>query len=276
MINILSVDWDYFSDCTDEERLTLFPDGGNEEIGLGVSLQIWNFCYVNSIFRKKLNPNAKELLDIKVREEEFSFLLECIQNNRRDDCIINLADSHADIYDFLMEFPRCQEDKVLNIYNIDHHSDCYNIGNELNCGNWVNKLDEHGFINKYTWIYDDKKESIKNLSCEYKISKKLKLIKGIKWDYIFICRSSIWSPPHLDIHFNKLYTFFMFECGLRFNEKFFIDRYEFIKYNIETNVKQREEMFELHKEVIENNKKCDCTEELQTLKKFFKNFNKKH
>lgn len=232
MINVLSIDWDYFMNCSSEDRLFMFPDGGNESIGLSLSSQIWSFCYASTKYRKEKGNLDKDILDIGIRHSEYSYVQKCIEENRKSNCIIQLSDSHLTIYNFLMEFSRCKKQGILNIYNLDHHSDCYNHGSELNCGNWVNRLDDLGYVNEYTWIYDDEPDDI-NLSCKSRATKDISIIKNIKWDYIFICRSSVWTPPHLDCYFNELNSFFHDSCGIVFNKNFFIDRYATIKNSIE-------------------------------------------
>lgn len=265
-LNVLSIDWDYFIDATETERLILFPDGGNERLGADLRSYVWTMRYSDSRIQKERKIIDRCIEDIGVREDALKFV-KCCLYNITDDTQMGFADSHSSIYALLKENEPISN-RQFNIYNIDHHSDCYNIGNDLNCGNWVNKLDAENYISKYIWIKneDSGDENIKDvLNCKSRITTDLSIIKDIQWDYVFICRSGVWSPPHLDIKFNDFYSFTLVELGLTFNKEFFTDRYEPMKAEIEAyrdiSVKQMD--------VIEHNIRHGCTDELQTLQEIF-------
>lgn len=229
--NVLSIDWDYFIDATSDERLLLFPDGGTEDVSLSLSNYIWAIRYAESSINKELGVCDKCIEDIGIRENELLYIYRCL-SFAKNNALITISDSHADIYDFLIE-SNPNPCKQFNIYNIDHHSDCYNIGNDVNCGNWVNRLDDKGYINSYTWIKNSDSDNslVKStLSCETKEKTILiDTLNDIDWDYIFICRSSVWSPPHLDLDFNEFHDVLYNLCDVEFNHDFFINRYGELK-----------------------------------------------
>lgn len=264
-MNVLSIDWDYFINAKKGERALLFPDGGNEGLSEYLRHYVWTMRYADTAVQKERNMIERSIEDIGVREEALSLVKYCMYNIS-DGTQIGFADSHAQIYSLLAN--NTIPIKQYNIYNIDHHSDCYNIGDELNCGNWVNKLDSENYINNYIWIgnEDSDNEDIKSaLNCKCKRTTDLGVIKNITWDYIFICRSGVWSPPHLDVRFNEFYSFMLYELGLSFNKDFFIDRYEPMVKDIQdykaVSIKQME--------IIDKYRNSDCSDELKVLKEIF-------
>ena len=92
----------------------------------------------------------------------------------------------------------------LYIVNIDHHHDAFGIGDELNCGNWVNKVVEKYPNTKVEWIGNP--DSVK-VECDAVTSISLDSIKEADFDIVYLCRSGIWSPPHLDKQFGALARF---------------------------------------------------------------------
>ena len=268
-MNVLSIDWDYFVDCTNTERADMFPDGGSEEIGISTSTFIWGMRYGVSRANKNRHPERREILDIGVKEKELQHVMATILMNVSSGCRFMFADSHADIYQFIKESKRTNNTKF-DLFNIDHHSDCYNIGNDVNCGNWVNKLDAEGLLRRYTWIKGDNRDTIPEgtLTCQTKVTNKISAIDDRGWDLIFVCRSSIWSPPHLDKKFNEFYEYLDWWLGLELNPKFFVDRFSMIEDRLDGETEVAEQQLELMSEVAKYNKEnCDCTEELKELQK---------
>lgn len=267
--NVLSIDWDYFVNCTDDDRSELFPDGGSEDIGINLSTIAWLGRYASSSLYKESHPNHRELKDIGIKEKEFEYVLENVVFNVNSGCHVLFADSHADIYDFIHEHLK-KNDKI-RVYNLDHHSDCYNIGDDINCGNWANKLADERTMTRYTWIRGDHDEDISNsLKCKTTVTDDITVIEDIGWDMIFVCRSSIWSPPHLDKDFNRFYERMDMFMNLGFNPNFFIDRYSVIGERLDTEISYTKKMFEMMKDTAKFNKEnCDCTEELNKMKEIF-------
>ena len=267
-LNVLSIDWDYFIDATYDERLMSFPDGGNEAIGSGLSNYVWSMRYGDTRIQRDAGYINRAIEDMYIRLDELDIIKRAILNVKLSTRIV-FADSHVDIYEFLTE-KQSVACRQFNIFNIDHHSDCYNIGGELNCGSWVNRLDDDSYISKYVWIKneDSGEEKINTTlkNCKARETSNINTVDNVVWDYIFICRSSVWSPPHLDKHFNELYHFIAVQLGRNFNPDFFTDRYVPMVNEIEEYVRIKEDMVKL---LAEQNKECDCTPELSKIKKIF-------
>ena len=267
-LNVLSIDWDYFIDATYDERIMNFPDGGNEAISSGVSNYVWSMRYGDTRIQRDAGYIDRAIEDMYIRVDELDIVKRALLNVKPSTRIV-FADSHADIYEFVTgrQDEACRQ---FNIFNIDHHSDCYNIGEELNCGNWVNRLDDNNYISKYVWIKneDSGEEKINTTlkNCKTRETSNISTIDNVIWDYIFICRSSVWSPPHLDKHFNELYHFIAIKLCKHCDPDFFVDRYTSMKKEIEDYVRIKEDMVKLLAEQI---KEGDCTPELNKIKKIF-------
>lgn len=110
--------------------------------------------------------------------------------------------------------PLIQEEKKVELINIDHHHDIGYDGTTINtkivvphCGNWVKYLTDKGLLKSYTWIYDDKSLSPQNnLGKGYLTNseniKHLNLYSYNDFDKIIICHSPQWIPPNVQ----ALYT----------------------------------------------------------------------
>lgn len=186
-MKVLSIDWDYFIDASANERATLFPDGGNEEIPPFLRNIIWATHY-----------NDK-LRSIGIKENDYNVMKELIANNFEK---IMIADSHKHIYEFITDD---LEDDEIDVYNIDFHHDLYGINNirrqDVDCGNWMVKLFDE-FDCNYFWInQEDSDKKLENENfCDLK-EMKIEDLKKESFDVLYICRSSVWSPPHLDKYF---------------------------------------------------------------------------
>lgn len=206
MKRILSLDWDYFINATAEQRLLLFPDGGNENISYDLQDFIWSSRYSNP-----------ELKEIKVLRSDYYKTFRIIIDNFMGSHIQRVAYpnremlvtvSHKWIYDFIKK--RTKKNEQFEVYNVDFHHDMYDLRTseeEVNCGNWVNCLQEVRPNMKYHWIpREDSDIRIlggDTVPCEMR---NLTDIEDLTFDYLFICRSDCWSPPHLDSYFEKLWV----------------------------------------------------------------------
>lgn len=198
---ILSVDWDYFIDASALDRNMLFPDGGNENLSSLVQDIIW----ANRYAYKDHNEDGKKISEIGIKSLECELLIKLLQE-QDSNIPICFAESHSDIYHFLTKVSN--ERDRFDITNIDYHHDFYNTGSNLNCGNWLRILNKYNKLSKITWVCQedsdmdaiDKTKDLLNLSKTFSISE----IGVRKYDCVFICRSGMWSPPHLDKHFNYL------------------------------------------------------------------------
>jgi len=192
MKTILSVDWDYFF-----PDLSGFESQMNEKNAFYYE-HIWPFRWGNvdllnpKIKAKRIvHPNMKLFRNFWGNLINFSCLYDF------NPFLVYITDSHSKIEELI-------EDKGIKyiIHNFDQHHDVY-YDNEikLDCDNWVYMLRNR--IKQYHLYYPpwrkDKPEGNLNevkkhiTSINYQLPDNL-----IKPNYIFICRSSCWTPPWSD------------------------------------------------------------------------------
>lgn len=198
---VISIDWDYLIGASAEERCRLFPDGGNECIPSMLQDIIWIGRYAE-----------QELQDIKVDTQA----LEVIKSFLKKSCSnLNLCivyDSHKYLFDEVVN--NILPNQPLELINIDFHHDCYTYTDyEINCGNWANHLFKDTSFrssckeDKYYWVGRADSDPIDTpMSNVHMLSASdLLTLENFDCDLLFICRSSMWSPPHLDEDFIELY-----------------------------------------------------------------------
>lgn len=194
MKKILSIDWDYFMDCNKEERVYLFPDGGREYSPKLMDI-IWA-SYYKDTGKDFIKKNTK---DIKIDDGYFSYLNVWSEMKDLSETIFASSISHLSIISLVNEF----DIENIELINIDYHHDCYNhMKEEKNCGNWLIYL-LNNFNIKAKWI-KRKDSDLKGLPDKLEVKKDLSIIKNFNPDYIFLTKSNIWSPPHLDNKFLEL------------------------------------------------------------------------
>lgn len=191
MKSFLSIDWDYFIKATAQERDNLFPSCCDEREDPKIQLLEWMHCYTIS---KKL----KEISSI----QQTSYIM----NLRGKNTKAYIASSHSKIYDLIIKTTKPEEE--FNVYNVDFHHDMYHYASsseEVNCGNWARYLKEHTRPNmNYFWCprEDSDKRVIGDVKVEAQEMKFEDIINAANnVDYVFICRSDLWTPPHLDLIF---------------------------------------------------------------------------
>lgn len=235
-LNVVSIDWDYLVNASEEERLEMFPDGGNENLPRFVLDMIWMSRYAQH----------EELSKISVDELALETVQSFVNSHKtlRTRCLI--TDSHKHLYEMVSK--SLKKGQPLNIINIDYHHDCYGSAQlpEVDCGNWMIQMVENRH-NKlvspqevsYTWVkrndsdcgeFSNRFDWGKSVSIDF-----LKSIEGFTIDLLFICRSGVWSPPHLDEAFVQMtktlvadLSHCQFESGIeetRYTEQF-VKNYE--------------------------------------------------
>lgn len=189
-MNVLSIDWDYLVDATMKQRNNMFPDGGNEKISRELGNIIWTNYYLDS-----------KLKEMTFDKEAYGLIKKVINKKCKQAMICN---SHQHIYNFILKHKPFYNG--INIVNIDFHHDCYKNGYpKIDCGNWMfGIMDLFKDKGIYTWISRIDSD-MNNCPSELVITQDLDIITSYEWDYIYMCRSDMWSPPHLDSRFNKLY-----------------------------------------------------------------------
>ena len=193
----LSIDWDYFIDATADERLILFPDGGNENMPDSIKRYVWDSRY---------SDPRLEVIDVDLEALKY---IQKLCRSFSGQCYI--TESHKYAYDFIMG--NTNPDEQFEVYNIDFHHDLYDFGHKrVNCGNWVTKLQEKRPNMKYMWVSRADSERLSKaevkvafiqMTFDAFISRCNNEFKGLP-NHLFLCRSDMWSPPHLDKYFRRL------------------------------------------------------------------------
>ena len=190
---VLSIDWDYFIDASFEYRYTNFPDG--HVFGQYLESVIWSTHYAQTSGLTKVGVNTKAL--VKVKEYIMSRL-----NSGRIKAVY-CAYNHDECYAFIHKYLTAGRGDNLSLTNLDFHHDTWSTSNGVvDAGNWLTHLqEEFGSSATLRWVgCKDSPGSDYSWLNPVSLSAALKL----EYDYIFICRSGLWSPPHLDRRFNDL------------------------------------------------------------------------
>lgn len=190
MLNVLSIDWDYFVDADADFRLTHFPDIPNENYPSSLQDVIWVSRYANDTALEKVG------VDPAVRK-----VVQCLDKIP----YIYVADSHKYAYVFVVQQLIQRGEGQVNLLNVDFHHDCRKDNDALDCGNWLSMLMKE-YKGKYAWI--GRKDSYlvgkpKKLAFRNRLD--LSMLSRTEWDMLFVCRSDMWSPPHLDKEFTDIF-----------------------------------------------------------------------
>lgn len=205
-LRVLSIDWDYLFKATIEQRITMFPDCPNESYPESLRSLIWGGRYA-------VQP---ELESITVDDSAVEIIMNLIKATTSEDTLITVWDSHANIYE---EVTSRDTDGGLELINIDFHHDNYYEAQDVDCGNWVRYLFDKELSyratdnDKYTWIKREDSDvpaeafpewfhEVENIEYLDKLAEEM-YESDKHFDMVFICRSSMWSPPHLDGEFEK-------------------------------------------------------------------------
>lgn len=191
-LNVLSIDWDYFIDADSYQRCMLFPDCPNSEYTNFIQTIIWASRYSNN-----------KLAKIGVNHSAIDEIAEVISNSKLDPNRVVVYKDHTQCYYFiekLMEELNCKD---LNVTNIDFHHDVYkDYMDEIDCGNWLLHLINQYPEGNYTWVYNsgsDRRDP--EVQVFSNIVYSFDNVFNQEWDAIYICKSTMWSPPHLDKEF---------------------------------------------------------------------------
>jgi len=193
MVKILSIDFDYFLDVSSDERDIYFPKG-YDEMPREKTVLMWEERY-------KKYPELKDIGVIK----EYYILKNFLPVLNVHKSNFYISDTHKDIKKIIHKIPRNLQ---LYIVNIDFHHDYYHYyrgDDNYNCGNWLRRIIEERPGTKVKWI---RREDSQLYSLEgifpYEHTTDIKSIFKDKFDYVFICKSPEWSPPHLNDKFEEL------------------------------------------------------------------------
>lgn len=196
---LLSIDFDFFVNASIDTRNICFPDG-DETLTPNIQKMLWDLRY----------PDIKS---IDIRQEEFNRLLELLPYSPAIEAgNVYSFESHAELYDVVKR--NNLTSKPLHIFNLDFHHDMYCMSHSPNkvvdCGNWGRVLKEEHPDVTLTWVKcndSDVKVIGDDIVDCYEMMSFKEFIKGIpmqKFQTIFLCRSDMWTPPHLDKYYTEL------------------------------------------------------------------------
>lgn len=207
----VSIDFDYFI------REKIIWDWGHNErpdvMGL-FSNAIWiaRYSSPNIDVFKETEPKTYadfEPLDIlkKLREKGLKF------TSRTK---MAIADSHEKAYEFFVNGNKKKPEIMLHI---DAHHDMYSQNDEVHCGNWMYHFTKQFPKTKVYYVYP-----------KWALEEGLfdKQLKPLIWttfdklpvfkktvDKLFVCRSSVWTPPHHDQTFEMMVQLLAMFSGIQ-------------------------------------------------------------
>lgn len=203
-VNVLSIDWDYFIGCDCLTRMMKFPDGGNENLSPWLQTFVWNSRYSDL---RRSTKGAESLSSIPVFDPAYKDMCKFLRSSHRKRTYA--TESHTMIYALVEDLFRKYDE--VEVWNIDFHHDMFgglDTKQNLNCGNWVSALHKkYGKKFIYHWVHRDDEESQKWFDlnkAEWYDRRALEDVFQVQFPYVFICRSNMWSPPHLDKKFDWL------------------------------------------------------------------------
>jgi hypothetical protein len=201
MTNILCIDWEYFIGATAKQRAMMFPDSGNE-ISVEGQLLIWKRCYEQSFINKELLGEAS-IYDMSTLGSEIIDLHSLVEKYKKPDTKVYVREYPVEI-DKIITGGVVPKGSSINVCKIGFSHDCNNIKlDKVISGNWGRTLRYEKAIHRFSWVRrnDSNDTDSEIIDCTYDNIYELlenpdKLSSGI--DYIFICRSGMWTPPNLD------------------------------------------------------------------------------
>lgn len=187
-MNILSIDWDFFFPDTQQ-----FDWQMNEDQPFYYEL-IWPIRWANSALFKP-EVKAKRIMHPNVSQLHF---LEKIEKQIPKFHCLALTDSHKDLYTILEEV-----NTTFRVWNFDQHHDCGygKRDHDLNCGNWAQVLRREEKLEQFTQIYPEWRRTLPEedgpnwADIRYE-GEEIDLPE--RFDVVFICRSSPWTPSWSD------------------------------------------------------------------------------
>lgn len=205
---VLSIDFDYFQCVSPSVIVNNYPDG--HDLSTKVSTFVWQSLYGNK-------SDHDNLLDVTINKEELQLAKHIIlgQKNPYTPCYV--CNSHVNIYNAIKTTFEAVQGTLgkdgfssIHIYNVDMHHDMFNDNPKLDCGNWVSHVAKDFPNVGITWIANPISKEMYGFDETDKpafdlIENSLKKYKDMQFDLVFLCRSDIWSAPHLDKYFNHLF-----------------------------------------------------------------------
>lgn len=195
-LKILSIDYDYFIDATEDQIRSCFPDP--IDVHPTISTNIWNLHYLTQ---------GDEIKSIGLRSSEYRKLMSKLQSDITAG-LCTFSYTHEDILqgiEYLAQYRKF--DKVI-VNHIDSHPDTGKITcGGLHCGNWVTYLKSMIKEVEVNWISNEIVYEMQIINTKLLSSIKFgidDLTPILHYDLIFLCRSDQWVPPHLDQQFTDM------------------------------------------------------------------------
>lgn len=192
ILNVLSIDFDFFQIVDSQTLMNCYPDG--VDLSTDLSQMVWAGHYANP-------KTSDALVKVKANETKIQEMLALLKRCKSNIPVL-IVNSHAKIYDFIVENANRHETTKVDITNVDMHHDMFNNNLELDCGNWI-KFVSQDFDATVKWIANPVSKECYGLNDKIfeQIKEDFSDILPEKIDILFICRSDIWLPPHLDSYF---------------------------------------------------------------------------
>lgn len=209
-MRVLSIDWDFFQDVSIDTLKECYPDGYDSSTAL--SEIVWGSRYASY---------GEEIEAVTLLKDDYKAITSILLAQNKN-CPVMIANSHLYAYNFVLDNMKQQGAEKIRLTNIDMHHDLINSNPDVDCGNWIGKLAEQKLFeqNGFKWINNkvsfeifgfNKKVGNKEIDTKFRTlvnaidgGNSVSALKGEKYDAIFLARSDIWSPPHLDPYFSKL------------------------------------------------------------------------
>lgn len=189
MYKILSIDWDYFIDATIEERIRLFPDGNDYNSVL--ESVIWQTHY-----------HTDDVKNIGINKKSYSFFSSLVmQQYFKAACLCN---QHRQCYNFVTQILGLNKNAEIEIVNVDFHHDVYDsaLGN-VNSGNWLYYLMQEYKHMRVKWV---KCKTSDRGNAKVKLTTCAETTLKPDFDALFVCRSGLYAPPHLDKYLQEFWS----------------------------------------------------------------------
>lgn len=192
--------------------LLKYPDG-NDYANIELQNLIWTLCY----------QKHPELNKIEVDAKLFRFFKKILEYQYKNTPVF-ITNSHVRAYTFVHDIIGMIPHAKANIINVDMHHDMYPHNRSekegcVDCGNWLRILRKQKIVTDITWITREAGKQI-NIDDDRRflrpntITTDATILLDKHFDGIFICRSNMWLPPHLDHKFHELIRF----CKNHFND----------------------------------------------------------
>lgn len=204
-LKVLSIDFDYFQKV-DVDTLAYYPDGN--DLGTDISKFIWAGHYANP-------QESEKILSVEVDNDKLEHIKRILADTWNPGVQVMICNSHRHIYDLITTLYDEWKDEAdydgVDIYNIDMHHDMFNNNPNPDCGNWISHIVKEIPNSTVTWIANPASKEAYGLDEDRfdVVSEDLDDIAYMDYDIIFLCRSDMWTPPHLDSYFKDLAVYIL-------------------------------------------------------------------